>query len=90
MDSLQNEINHKFTSHSLMEIAYRSCPILLHSETKASDEEIIEFLTDDLVFPFAAGAELGIHVLMVKTYPTHLKLPFNMQTLLLSQMSGKG
>ena len=34
-----------------------------------SDEEMREFLKDDLVFPSAAGAELGVHIFVGKELP---------------------
>ena len=47
-------------------------PSCFTSENRASDEEMIEFFKDDLVFPFSAGADYGVHILLTKTYPTHL------------------
>ena len=61
LDHLQNEINHRFTSHLLTAMhCLGLVPSYFTSENRASDEEMIEFFKDDLMFPSAAGAELEL------------------------------
>ena len=61
LDHLQNEVTHRFTSHSLVAMCCLGLvPSCFTCENRACDEEIIEFFKDDLVFPSAAGDELEL------------------------------
>ena len=92
LDHLQNEINYRFTSHSFMAMHCLDLVASCFISKNSSDEEIIGFLRMTWCFHLLLHGLIlssGIHILLAKTYRTHLKLPFNMQTLLLFRMLGK-
>ena len=61
LDHLQNEINNRFTFHSLTAMCCLGLVLsCFTSENRASDEEMIEFFKDNLMFPSVAGAELEL------------------------------
>ena len=61
LDHLLNEIESRFTSHSLTAMRCLGIiPACFSSQDRASDEEMFEFFKDDLSSPSAAKAELEL------------------------------
>ena len=61
LDHLQNEITHKFTSHTLKAMRCLGLvPSCFTSENQPCDEEMMELFNNHSVFPSAAGDEFEL------------------------------